>query len=91
MTNNFEATVATEDIRKFALTKEQYQSWEQFVTDNEKRERPDIARCLGIICKTLKITTKTFRFERTLLVFFALMDGLKLFLYHKTLNAPHLT
>ena len=34
MTNNFEATVATEDIRKFALTKEQYQSWEQFITDN---------------------------------------------------------
>ena len=36
MTNNFEATVATEDIRKFALTKEQYQSWEQFITDNYK-------------------------------------------------------
>ena len=34
MTNNFEATVATEDIRKFALTKEQYKSWEQFITDN---------------------------------------------------------
>tara|TARA_R100001082_G_C4363174_1_gene160397 strand:- start:548 stop:784 length:237 start_codon:yes stop_codon:yes gene_type:complete len=36
MTNNFEDAVAMEEIRKFALTKEQYQSWEQFITDNYK-------------------------------------------------------
>ena len=34
MINNFEDTIALKEIRKFALTKEQYKSWEEFIIDN---------------------------------------------------------
>ena len=40
--------------------------------------------------KTLKLTIKTFRFEKNLLEFFDLMASLKPFKMHKTLNDPHL-
>jgi hypothetical protein len=31
---NFEGTIAVKEIRKFPLNKEQYKSWEEFITDN---------------------------------------------------------
>jgi hypothetical protein len=40
--------------------------------------------------KTLKLTIKTFRFEKNLPVFFDLMAFPKPFSMHKTLNGPHL-
>ena len=34
MTNFGSGTISMEEIRKFPLTREQYQSWEQFIIDN---------------------------------------------------------